>query len=118
MCAGHPARIRVRCRSAITLNIVPLTVRNTFWLIVVTSMSWVMAERFPRSAFRGRPDGGPLQDLAPYIAVDSHSVDVPRRLRLGEVRVYYDVRESTVEVLAVVPKSEAAEWLKREGRSI
>ena len=39
------------------------------------------------------------------------------RLRLGEVRVYYDVREATVEVLAVVPKSEAAEWLKREGRS-
>ena len=39
------------------------------------------------------------------------------RLRLGEVRVYYDVRGSTVEVLAVVPKSEAAEWLKREGRS-
>ncbi len=39
------------------------------------------------------------------------------RLRLGEVRVYYDVRESTVEVLAVVPKSEAAEWLKREGRA-
>ena len=39
------------------------------------------------------------------------------RLRLGDVRVYYDVRESTVEVLAIVPKSEAAEWLKREGRS-
>ncbi len=39
------------------------------------------------------------------------------RLRLGEVRVYYDVRESTVEVLAIVSKSEAAEWLKREGRS-
>ena len=39
------------------------------------------------------------------------------RLRLGEVRVYYDVRESTIEVLAVVLKSEAAEWLKREGKS-
>ena len=39
------------------------------------------------------------------------------RLRLGGVRVYYDVRESTVEILAVVPKSEAAQWLKREGRS-
>ena len=39
------------------------------------------------------------------------------RLRVGEVRVYYDVRESTVEILAVVPKSEAAEWLKREGQS-
>ena len=39
------------------------------------------------------------------------------RLRLGEVRVYYDVSESVVEILAVVPKSEAAEWLKREGRA-
>ena len=39
------------------------------------------------------------------------------RLRLGEVRVYYDVRESTVEILAVVPKSEAAQWLRQEGRS-
>jgi len=39
------------------------------------------------------------------------------RLRLGEVRVYYDVRESTVEVLAVVEKSEAAEWLKHEGKT-
>jgi hypothetical protein len=37
-------------------------------------------------------------------------------LRLGEVRVYYDVRESTVEILAVVPKVDAAEWLKREGK--
>ena len=39
------------------------------------------------------------------------------RLRVGEARVYYDVRASTVEILAVVPKSDAAEWLRREGRS-
>lgn len=38
------------------------------------------------------------------------------RLRVGEVRVFYDVSESRVEILAVVPKSEAAEWLQREGR--
>jgi len=37
------------------------------------------------------------------------------RLRVGEVRIFYDVRGSTVEVLAVVPKSGVAEWLKREG---
>ncbi len=37
------------------------------------------------------------------------------RLRVGEVRVFYDLRESTVEVLAVVPKSGAVGWLKREG---
>lgn len=39
------------------------------------------------------------------------------RLRVGDIRVFYDVRESAVEVLAVVAKSEAAEWLKREGVS-
>ena len=38
------------------------------------------------------------------------------RLRVGDVRVFYDVRESTVEILAVVPKSEVSEWLKREGK--
>ena len=38
------------------------------------------------------------------------------RLHLGEVRVYYDVGATTVEILAVVPKSGAAEWLKREGK--
>ena len=39
------------------------------------------------------------------------------RLRVGEVRVFYDVREATVEILAVVPKPEAAAWLAREGRT-
>jgi len=38
------------------------------------------------------------------------------RLRVGDIRVFYDVRGSRVEVLAIVPKSEAAEWLRREGR--
>jgi mRNA interferase RelE/StbE len=33
------------------------------------------------------------------------------RLRVGEVRVFYDVSGKTVEVLAIVPKSEAARWL-------
>ena len=37
------------------------------------------------------------------------------RLRVGEVRVFYDVYEGTVEVLAIVPKSAAAEWLERVG---
>jgi mRNA-degrading endonuclease RelE of RelBE toxin-antitoxin system len=38
------------------------------------------------------------------------------RLRVGDIRVFYDVRESRVEILAVVPKSEAAEWLRLEGK--
>lgn len=33
------------------------------------------------------------------------------RLRVGEIRVFYDVTETAVEVLAIVPKSEAEEWL-------
>jgi mRNA interferase RelE/StbE len=37
------------------------------------------------------------------------------RLRVGNVRVFYDVREGEVEVLAIVEKSEASEWLKRTG---
>jgi mRNA interferase RelE/StbE len=33
------------------------------------------------------------------------------RLRVGDVRVFYDVSGSTVEVLAIVAKSEAETWL-------
>jgi len=32
------------------------------------------------------------------------------RLRVDEVRVFYDVSGTTVEVLAIVAKSEAASW--------
>ena len=37
------------------------------------------------------------------------------RLRVEEVRVFYDVAGSTVEVLAIVPKSEANTWLAQFG---
>jgi mRNA-degrading endonuclease RelE of RelBE toxin-antitoxin system len=33
------------------------------------------------------------------------------RLRVGEVRVLYDVTETTVEILAIVAKLEADSWL-------
>src|SRR5947207_287804 len=33
------------------------------------------------------------------------------RLRVGEVRVFYDVNDMTVEILAIVTKSEASIWL-------
>jgi mRNA-degrading endonuclease RelE of RelBE toxin-antitoxin system len=39
------------------------------------------------------------------------------RLRLGEVRVFYDVTEERVEILAIVLKSEAAQWLAKHARS-
>ena len=37
------------------------------------------------------------------------------RLRIGEVRVFYDVSDIAVEILAIVPKSEAEEWLRKFG---
>jgi mRNA-degrading endonuclease RelE of RelBE toxin-antitoxin system len=37
------------------------------------------------------------------------------RLRVDEVRVFYDVSGTTVEVLAMVPKSEAESWLAQFG---
>jgi mRNA-degrading endonuclease RelE of RelBE toxin-antitoxin system len=37
------------------------------------------------------------------------------RLRVDEVRVFYDVSDTAVEVLAIISKSEADEWLKRFG---
>ena len=37
------------------------------------------------------------------------------RLRVNETRVFYDINEGTVEVLAVVQKSEAESWLAQFG---
>lgn len=34
------------------------------------------------------------------------------RLRIGDVRVFYDVSESMVEILAIVPKLAADAWLE------
>jgi mRNA-degrading endonuclease RelE of RelBE toxin-antitoxin system len=37
------------------------------------------------------------------------------RLRVEDIRVFYDVSSSNVEVLAIVPKSEAESWLAQFG---
>lgn len=38
------------------------------------------------------------------------------RLRVAdEIRVFYDIVKDTVEVLAIISKTEANEWLEREG---
>jgi mRNA-degrading endonuclease RelE of RelBE toxin-antitoxin system len=37
------------------------------------------------------------------------------RLRVDEIRVFYDISAETVEVLAIVPRSEAAIWLEKFG---
>lgn len=37
------------------------------------------------------------------------------RLRVGDVRVFYDVTAVAVEILAIVSKAEAAAWLEQTG---
>lgn len=37
------------------------------------------------------------------------------RLRVGEIRVFYDVTETSVEILAIVSKEQAERWLREEG---
>ena len=37
------------------------------------------------------------------------------RLRVGEIRVFYDVTGRAVEVLALIPKSKATAWLQEMG---
>jgi mRNA-degrading endonuclease RelE of RelBE toxin-antitoxin system len=38
------------------------------------------------------------------------------RLRVGDIRVFYDVTETQVQILAVVSKGEAQTWLDEQGR--
>ena len=37
------------------------------------------------------------------------------RLRVNDIRVFYDVTESAVEILAIIEKPEAQAWLDQEG---
>ncbi len=37
------------------------------------------------------------------------------RLRVEEIRVYFDIAEHAVEVLAIIPKSETQAWLQGQG---
>jgi mRNA-degrading endonuclease RelE of RelBE toxin-antitoxin system len=38
------------------------------------------------------------------------------RLRVGDIRVFYDVADGVVEILAIVPKSETTSWLAQFGK--
>lgn len=45
-------------------------------------------------------------------------MDQPQyRLRVDEIRIFYDVRENIVEIISIIPKSQAAEWLLYEGKT-
>jgi len=37
------------------------------------------------------------------------------RLRVNDIRVFYDVTESAVEILAIIPKAAAQRWLDEAG---
>ncbi len=37
------------------------------------------------------------------------------RLRIDDIRIFYDIADEVVEILAVIAKSEAAVWLAQEG---
>jgi mRNA-degrading endonuclease RelE of RelBE toxin-antitoxin system len=38
------------------------------------------------------------------------------RLRVDDIRVYYDVEAETVEILAIITKAQAEAWLKVKGK--
>jgi len=40
------------------------------------------------------------------------------RLRIDESRVFYDVEGSRVEILGIISKARAAEWLERAGEKL
>ena len=40
------------------------------------------------------------------------------RLKIDDFRIFYDIEENRVEILSVILKSKAAEWLKKVGESI
>jgi mRNA interferase RelE/StbE len=37
------------------------------------------------------------------------------RLRVDDIRVFYDIVDEVVEIIALIAKPQAAEWLAREG---
>jgi mRNA-degrading endonuclease RelE of RelBE toxin-antitoxin system len=40
------------------------------------------------------------------------------RLRIDDIRVFYDVIEGTVEILVIISKSQTTQWLKQVGDKI
>ena len=40
------------------------------------------------------------------------------RLRVDDIRVFYDVTDEAVKILAIVPKAEAIAWLERCGKPV
>ena len=90
---------------------------------IVLAPSAVAELRALRADVRSRVRGAIEQHLRHEPAKISRSrikrlrgVQRPQyRLRVDEIRVFYDVTETAVEVLAIVPKRQAESWLAQEG---
>ena len=70
------------------------------------------------SAYRCRYGADVIDPLAPVCIHIKRLRGLSRpqfRLRVGEIRVFYDVSERSVEVLAIVAKAEADAWLPQFG---
>ena len=82
----------------------------------ITRFQWYTRSQFysvrRAISYRGQPA---VRTVARTIAVSllrSRGLLRPQyRLRVGEIRVFYDVSRATVEILAIVAKSEAESWL-------
>jgi len=48
-------------------------------------------------------------------AIEVHLRHQPTRTSRSHIRVFYDVTEMAVEILAIVPKSDGADWLEKAG---
>jgi len=40
------------------------------------------------------------------------------RLRIGDVRIFYDIEGENVHILAIVPKRGAEDWLRKAGKAL
>ncbi|MGO9614278.1 MAG: type II toxin-antitoxin system RelE family toxin [Dissulfurispiraceae bacterium] len=40
------------------------------------------------------------------------------RLRVDDVRIFFDVEDAVVQILAIIPKPRTAQWLKEVGEEI
>ncbi|MBI5829732.1 MAG: hypothetical protein HZB20_09395 [Chloroflexi bacterium] len=52
----------------------------------------------------------------PWVMLDTLGPLYRSQSMFDEVRVFYDVSENTVEILAIVPKGAADEWLEEAGK--
>jgi hypothetical protein len=69
----------------------------------------------------GLRSGRGVAGLLRFRAFSSNIVRFGKRItcgsrRIENVRVFYDIRESTVEILAIVAKSEAEKWLAESAK--